>query len=176
MGLRPKAGMGARSRCILLPQTCTTILERKRSEMGEEGPRCPMLWRAAGTHGTVHAACQDLVHRHCPFTFQRVWHFGSLPGPTQLPRWLRLAFKGALSSGLGMLISAVPHCAPPTTLGIYERMTRPICPIGGASLRIIENGLQREAMLQTCAAQAQVLSLSSKRCRSASRARPQPTL
>ena len=54
-------------------------------------------------YGPVHAACQDLVHRHWRFTFQRVWHFGSLPGPTQLPRWLRLAFKGPLSSGLGTL-------------------------------------------------------------------------
>ena len=73
-----------------------------------------------------------------------------------------------------MLISAVPHCAPPTTLRIYYQTTRPICPICGALLKATEMGPQRSHVRPTCAAQAQVLSLSSKRCRSASRARPQP--
>ena len=150
-----------------------TFLGHRSFRDGRRKLLCPVLWRAAGTHGTVHAACQDLVHRHWPFTFQRVWHFGSLSGPTQLPRWLRLAFKGALSSGLGMLISAVPHRAPPTTLRTYEPTTRPICPIGGALLKATEMGPQTSPVRLTCAAQAQVLSLSSKRCRSASRARPQ---
>ena len=137
-----RGGMVGEADAYLLPQRCTTFLGASPSEMGEEGPRCPALWGAAGTHVTVDAACQDLVHCHWPSSFQRVWHFGSLPGPTQLPRWLQLAFEGALSSGLGMLISAVPHCAPPTTPRSYHQWPWPICPIRGASLKATEMGPQ----------------------------------
>ena len=106
--------------------------------------------------------------------FPTHWALGILIRSKPTAALAATGVQRALFSGLGKLISAVPHRAPPTTLRIYEPTTRPICPIGGALLKATEMGPQRSPVRLMCAAQAQVLSLSSKRCRSASRARPQP--
>ena len=106
--------------------------------------------------------------------FPTHWALGILISSKPTAALAATGVQRALFNGLGKLISAVPHCAPPTTLRIYYQTTRPICPICGALLKATEMGPQRSHVRPTCAAQAQVLSLSWKRCRSASRARPQP--
>ena len=62
-----RGGMVGEADAYLLPQTCTTFLGASPSEMGEEGPRCPALWGAAGTHVTVDAACQARMGTDPPF-------------------------------------------------------------------------------------------------------------
>ena len=133
--------------------------------------QCAVCWC---TRSTLQHGFRDFVHGHSPASSQTVRHFGFSPGQTQLPGWPQLTLKEALSSDLGKLNSAVPgHALAPIPRSLPS-MVWPHVPNWWALLSSPEFAPQTRNVRLTCAAQAQVLSLSSKRCRSASRARPQP--
>ena len=120
-------------------------------------------------------SAQNLADGHSTGASQCVWHFGSGPGPTQVLHRPHLAFEALTSSSLGRLKEGERNRAGPTipeswvTMSTWTWRPRAAVPPWCAL------GPQSRCRFPDCAAQPQVVSLSSRGRRRASGGPVQPS-